>query len=49
LGSFGAAAFWMAGKQSVRKYELIIACVVGGIPAMGLQWLLQKLLVKKLA
>jgi hypothetical protein len=49
LGSFGAAAFWMAGKHSVRKYELVIACVIGGVPAMGLQWALQKMLMKSQA
>jgi hypothetical protein len=46
LGGFMAVLWWIQGRESVRKYEIAIALIVGAIPGFllqyGLQWLLRR-------
>ena len=42
LGGFGAVYFWIQGRESVRKFELLIAFIVGAVPGSLLQTLLAK-------
>jgi hypothetical protein len=48
LGGYGAVYWWMQGKESVRKFEVIIAMVIGMVPGFLLQAGLQALLKKRL-
>jgi hypothetical protein len=47
VGGYGAVYWWIQGRESVRKFELIIAFVVGVIPGFLLQTLLQAYLRKR--
>jgi hypothetical protein len=47
LGGYLAAYWWMQGKESVRKYEVGIALIVGAIPGFLLQYALQAMLRKR--
>ena len=47
LGGFGAALWWMQGRQSVRKFEISLAFLIGAAPGFLLQYLLQKWLKKQ--
>jgi len=47
VGGYGAVYWWIQGRESVRKFELIIAFVVGIIPGYLLQTLLQAYLRKR--
>ena len=47
LGGFGAALWWMQGRQSVRKIEISLAFFAGATPGFLLQYLLQKWLKKR--
>lgn len=42
LGGFGAVYFWINGRESVRKFELGIAFIVGAAPGFLLQMVLAK-------
>ena len=46
LGGFMAVLWWIQGRESVRKYEIAIALIVGAMPGFllqyGLQWLLRR-------
>jgi len=47
IGGYGALYWWMQNHNSVRKYEVSIAFVVGAAPGFGLQYLLQWLLKRR--
>jgi hypothetical protein len=47
LGGFGAALWWMQGRQSIRKIEISLAFIIGAAPGFLLQYLLQKRLKKR--
>lgn len=47
VGGYGAVYWWIHGKESVRKFEVMIAFVVGVIPGFLLQTLLQAHLRKR--
>ncbi|MSU59428.1 MAG: hypothetical protein EXS35_14865 [Pedosphaera sp.] len=47
LGAYGACAWWLHDRARVRQYELLIAFVIGALPGIGLQWLLQQILKKR--
>jgi hypothetical protein len=47
LGGYGVVYWWIHDKESVRKFEVIIALVVGVIPGFLLQAGLQALLRKR--
>lgn len=49
LGGYGTVYFWIAQRESVYKFEIAIAFVIGAAPGYGLQFLLQKLLKKRAA
>jgi hypothetical protein len=41
IGGYGAVCWWLQGRESVHKFELIIAFAVGAAPGFGFQYLLQ--------
>jgi hypothetical protein len=47
LGGYGAVYWWMQGRETVRKFEIIIAMLVGMLPGFLLQMGLQALLRKR--
>ena len=47
VGGYGTVDWWIQGRESVRKFELMIAFVVGVIPGFLLQTLLQAYLRKR--
>jgi hypothetical protein len=47
LGGYVAIYWWIQGRESVRKFEIIIAMVVGMLPGFLLQMGLQALLRKR--
>ena len=48
IGGYGAVYWWMLSHdESVRKYEVGIAFVIGAAPGFGLQYLLQWILKKR--
>lgn len=47
LGGYGASAWWLHGKESVQKFELLIAFAIGVTPGFLLQFGLQKFLQKR--
>jgi hypothetical protein len=49
LGGYAATYFWVKNRESAYKAELAIAFTIGAAPGIGLQWLLQKLLRKRIA
>jgi len=47
LGGYAAIYWWIQGRESVRKFEIIIAMLVGMLPGFLLQMGLQALLRKR--
>ena len=47
LGGYGAVFWWVQGKTRVYKFELVIAFAIGAAPGFGLQFLFQKILLKR--
>lgn len=47
VGGYGAVAYWLHGKLSVAKYELMIAFAIGAAPGFLLQVVIQKILQKR--
>ena len=47
LGGYGAVAWWIHDRTSVRKYELLIAFALGAAPGMLMQYVLQQILKKR--
>jgi hypothetical protein len=47
LGGYGAIYWWIQGRESVRKFEIIIAMLVGMLPGFLLQMGLQAILRKR--
>lgn len=47
LGGYGAVFWWISDKTSFRKYELMIAFLIGAAPGFGLQFAFQKFLQKR--
>jgi hypothetical protein len=43
VGGYGAAYLWIHNRQSIYKFELAIAFIVGCLPGFGLQFLFQQL------
>jgi hypothetical protein len=47
LGGYGAVYWWIQGRESVRKFEIMIAFVVGMAPGFLLQVALQAILRRR--
>jgi hypothetical protein len=47
LGGFGAALWWMQGRESVRKFEISLAFIIGSAPGFLLQYGFQQWLKKR--
>jgi hypothetical protein len=47
LGGYGVVHWWIQGRESVRKFEIMIAFVVGMLPGYLLQMGLQAILRKR--
>ncbi len=48
LGGYGVTYLWIHNRQSAYKVELILAFTIGALPGIGLQYLLQRLLRKRI-
>jgi len=47
LGGYGAVFWWIHDRTTVYKYEVAIAFAIGAAPGFGLQFLFQKILLKR--
>lgn len=47
LGGYGAVLWWISDKTSIRKYELAIAFLIGAAPGFGLQYVFQRIVLKR--
>ena len=47
LGGFGAVYWWIRDRVTIYKFEVAIAFVIGAAPGYGLQFLFQKILLKR--
>ncbi len=48
-GGYGAVSWWCEGKEYVRKFEMVIAFMIGAAPGFLLQYVLQQILKKRAA
>ncbi len=47
LGGYGAVYWWIHDRETVYKWETLVAFGIGAAPGMGLQYLLQQILRKR--
>jgi hypothetical protein len=47
LGGFGAVVWWLQGRESVYKIEIVLAFGVGALPGFFTQFLIQYILRKR--
>ena len=47
LGGYASTFWWLKGRESAYKAEMVLAFVIGALPGFGLQFLLQKILRKR--
>lgn len=43
VGGFGAVYFWIEGRESVRKFEVALAFVIGAVPGFLLQFVMKRM------
>jgi hypothetical protein len=47
IGGYGAVFWWIHDRTSVRKFELLLAFVIGAAPGFLIQYVLQQILRKR--